>query len=237
MLWFGGRVATQRTSDSGVCGLWQNLTVPHTASRGPGRPPAAKAAETRERILQAAREVFSELGYDAATFQAIAVRSDLTRPAINHYFPSKRALYREVVEHTNAVVVQTGIERARSETTLLGRLSKFFAIAVQADSKDRSAAAFLVTSVLEAQRHPELSQDGHDPLASSREFVRWAVGAAVDTGELTADVDIDTVVEMLVAVMWGMGFYSGYVGTHDRSEAVIAQLELLLANKLFRPVG
>ena len=132
---------------------------------------------------------------------------------------------------------RSGLERARSETTLLRRLSAFFSIAVQADSKDRSVAAFLVTSVLEAQRHPELSQDGHDPLASSREFVRWAVGAAVDTGELTADVDIDAVVEMLVALMWGMGFYSGYVGTHDRSEAVIAQLELLLANKLFRPVG
>ncbi|HEV7852851.1 MAG TPA: TetR family transcriptional regulator, partial [Mycobacterium sp.] len=29
--------------------------MPHTASRGPGRPPAAKAAETRERILRAAR--------------------------------------------------------------------------------------------------------------------------------------------------------------------------------------
>ena len=65
--------------------------MPHTASRGPGRPPAAKAAETRERILRAAREVFSELGYDAATFQAIAIRADLTRPAINHYFASKRA--------------------------------------------------------------------------------------------------------------------------------------------------
>lgn len=207
------------------------------SQQGSGSSAGGKSRRDPRANLQAAREVFSELGYDAATFQAIAVRSDLTRPAINHYFPSKRALYREVVDHTNAVVVQTGIERARSETTLLGRLSKFFAIAVQADSKDRSAAAFLVTSVLEAQRHPELSQDGHDPLASSREFVRWAVGAAVDTGELTADVDIDAVVEMLVALMWGMGFYSGYVGTHDRSEAVIAQLELLLANKLFRPVG
>jgi len=33
--------------------------------------------------VRAAREVFSELGYDAATFQAIAIRADLTRPAIN----------------------------------------------------------------------------------------------------------------------------------------------------------
>ena len=42
--------------------------------------------------MRAAREVFSELGYDAATFQAIAIRADLTRPAINHYFASKRVL-------------------------------------------------------------------------------------------------------------------------------------------------
>lgn len=217
--------------------MWHNFTVPHIASRGPGRPPAAKAAETRERILQAAREVFSELGYDAATFQAIAVRSDLTRPAINHYFSNKRVLYREVVEHTNSVVVQAGMERARSETTLLRRLSAFFSIAVQADTKDRSVAAFLVTSVLEAQRHPELSQDEHDSLIASRTFVRWAVDQAVEAGELTTDTDVDTLVEMLVAVMWGMGFYAGYVGTHDQLEAVIAQLELLLANKLWKPAS
>ena len=72
-------------------------------------PPAAKAAETRERIVQAAREVFSELGYDAATFQAIAIRADLTRPAINHYFASKRVLWSEVVEQTNALVVSAGM--------------------------------------------------------------------------------------------------------------------------------
>jgi len=132
------------------------LTMPHTASRGPGRPPAAKAAETRERILRAAREVFSELGYDAATFQAIAIRADLTRPAINHYFASKRLLYREVVEQTNALVVSTGMAKAQNQTSLLGRLSAFFSAAMQAESEDRSAAAFLVTSVLEGQRHPEL---------------------------------------------------------------------------------
>ena len=108
--------------------------------------------------MRAAREVFSELGYDAATFQAIAVRADFTSPAINHYFASKRVLYREVVERTNEMVVAAGMARAQGETSLLGRLSAFFATAMQADSEDRSAAAFLVTSVLEAQRHPELTQ-------------------------------------------------------------------------------
>src|SRR5689334_25314456 len=118
-------------------GCGKILTMPHTASRGPGRPPAAKAAETRERILRAAREVFSELGYDAATFQAIAIRADLTRPAINHYFASKRVLWSEVVEQTNALVVSAGMSRAQAQTSLLGKLSAFFSVVMQADSEDR----------------------------------------------------------------------------------------------------
>ena len=206
----------------------------HTASRGPGRPPAAKAAETRERIVGAAREVFSELGYDAATFQAIAIRADLTRPAINHYFASKRVLWTEVVEQTNALVVSAGKNRAEGETSLIGRLSAYFAAAMQSDSEDRSAAAFLVTSVLESQRHPELNNGEHDSLRNSREFVTWAVKDAIERRELTTDTDVNHLVEMLVAVMWGMGFYAGFVGDHDDLGAVVHKFELLMANKLWQ---
>jgi AcrR family transcriptional regulator len=184
--------------------------------------------------LRAAREVFSELGYDAATFQAIAVRADLTRPAINHYFANKRVLWREVVDQTNALVVSASMARAQGETSLLGRLSAFFAAAMQADSEDRSAAAFLVTSVLESQRHPELSSDRQDPLKNSRAFMSWAVNDAIDRGELTLDADVGSLVEMLVAVLWGMGFYAGFVDTHDQLEAIVHKFELLLANKLWQ---
>ena len=39
-----------------------------------------------------------------------------------------------------------------------------------------------MTSVLESQRHPELSSDEHDSLQNSREFVTWAVNDAIDNG-------------------------------------------------------
>ncbi len=184
--------------------------------------------------MRAAREVFSELGYDAATFQAIAIRADLTRPAINHYFASKRVLYAEVVEKTNEMVVAAGMARAEGETALLKRLSAFFSAAMQADSRDRSAAAFLVTSVLESQRHPELSRDEHNSLKTSRAYVNWAVTDAVERGELRTDADVPTLVELLVAIMWGMGFYAGYVGGHDELTTIVDKLELLLANKLWK---
>lgn len=184
--------------------------------------------------MRAAREVFGELGYDAATFQAIAIRADLTRPAINHYFASKRVLWAEVIAQTNATIVSAGISKAREQASLVDRLSTFLLVTTQAEAEDRSAAAFLVTSVLESQRHPELGDDEHDSLKCSREFVTWAVNDAIARGELKTDTDVGHLVEMLVAVLWGMGFYAGFVGSRDELGAVVHELELLLANKLWK---
>ena len=177
--------------------------------------------------------MFSELGYDAATFQAIAIRADLTRPAINHYFANKRVLYQEVVEQTNSMVVAVGADRAQSATSLVDRLVAFISAAMHTDEKDRSAAAFLVTAVLESQRHPDLNQSKNDSLESSRQFVQWAVNESISSGELRTDTDVHSLVEMLVAMLWGIGFYAGFVGDHDDLERVVEQLKLLLQQKLW----
>ncbi|MEB3980625.1 TetR/AcrR family transcriptional regulator [Mycobacterium sp. 663a-19] len=206
-----------------------------TASRRPGRPPAAKADETRKRIVDAARLVFSERGYDGATFQAVAVRADLTRPAINHYFSSKRALYREVVNQTNELVVAAGIRRAECETTLLGRLTAFISAAMQANSENPSASAFLVTTVLESQRHPDLNTTENDAVRMTREFLTRVVNDAIAHRELAADIDAPAVVETLLVVLCGVGFYSGYVRSYREMLAVTGVLRQLLEGALWRP--
>ena len=187
--------------------------------------------------MRAAREVFSELGYDAATFQAIAIRADLTRPAINHYFASKRVLYQEVVDLTNSLMIATSVERSQRETTLAGRMRAFVQSALQVQAQDRSAAAFLVTSVLESQRHPELSQADNDSLEFVRSFVSSALKDAVDAGELRGDVDVDAGAEMLVAVLWGLGFYAGFVGSQERLAAITEHFLQLLDGKAWQTVG
>jgi TetR/AcrR family transcriptional repressor of uid operon len=206
-----------------------------TASRRPGRPPAAKADETRKRILHAARLVFSERGYDGATFQAIAVRADLTRPAINHYFSSKRVLYREVVNQTNELVVVAAIRRAELETTLMGRLTAFISAAVRANSENPSASAFLVTTVLESQRHPELSTTENDAVRISREFLMRVVNDAIEHREVAADTDASVLAETLLVVLCGVGFYVGYVRSYQEMLAVTDVLRQLLEGALWRP--
>ncbi|MGH7579403.1 MAG: TetR/AcrR family transcriptional regulator [Gemmatimonadales bacterium] len=53
-------------------------------------------AETRQRILEAAREMFVERGYEATTMRAIAARIEYTPTAIYHHFRNKEALLAEL---------------------------------------------------------------------------------------------------------------------------------------------
>ena len=210
------------------------LSMPSSAGRGPGRPPAAKAADTRKRIVRAARSVFSECGYEAATFQEIAVRADLTRPAINHYFSSKQLLYREVVDETNELVITAAVERAQRETTLIGRLSAFIAGATQAVSENPSSAAFLMIAALESQRHPELRGVEAGSVHSTREFLARALDDAIERGEITTETDRASLTEMLVMLLCGVGFYAGFVGSREQMDGVTLQLQQLMTGKLWQ---
>ncbi len=180
--------------------------------------------------------MFSERGYDGATFQAIADRADLTRPAINHYFSSKRALYCEVTEDSNELFVTTSsVEEARRETTLVGRLVAFITFAMRSNFENPSASAFLVTTLLESRRHPELSSTGTAALQLRVEFLTWAINDAIERGELAPDADVNALVETLLVVFFGVGLYAGYVRSPQEMEAIIDTLRQLLTGTLLRP--
>ncbi len=179
--------------------------------------------------------MFSERGYDAATFQAIAGRADLTRPAINHYFANKRVLYWQVLEETNNAVVAASAQRARSEKTLTGRVSAFIEGALEAELENHAASAFLIAATLESQRHPELSRPTADSVSTTRAFLLWAINDGISSGELDADTNASALTEMLLAVLLGVGFYAGFVGSRHEFDTITDQLRTLLARSLARP--
>lgn len=183
--------------------------------------------------MRTAREVFSERGYERTTFREIAERAGLTRPAVNHYFPDKESLYRSLFESARDVVVQAAVARAGTQGTLFGQLAAFLDAATQVDSQDRSFAKFMAASVLDGFRHPQLQDSARGQIDEVRGFVRQVLAAAMDRGEIRADLDLPAVTEMLVAVLWGMGLYAGFLGTHDQLESVVAVLSRLLEGTLW----
>lgn len=171
--------------------------------------------------------MFGEVGYDAATFQEVALRADLTRPAVNHHFRSKRDLYRQVAEQTNRTVIEAGVREARRHAGLRDRMRAYITT-VQSEGSDPAVAAFMVTSVVESRRHPELAGDGDEVLVATREFLRGALHEARDAGELCPETDIDTVTETLLAMLMGMGFYAAFCnglgGNRQRLAAITDEL-------------
>lgn len=197
-----------------------------------GRPAASGGPSTEAIILRSAREVFAESGYEGATFAEIAARAGVTRPAVNHYFPGKPALYAAVFAATQDGVVTLGATSAAGAGTSTERIGRFLHTAAQVDAGDRSFARFIAASLVDAFRHPELAEHAHRQIDDVRHFVWTTLEAGVAAGEIRDDLDLATTTELLVAVMWGMGLYAGFVGTHEQLVAVVDQFERVLASVL-----
>jgi AcrR family transcriptional regulator len=65
------------------------------AARRRGRRPGG--TDTREALVNAAREVFIEQGFDGATVRAIASRAGVDAAMVNHWFGGKEGLFAEAV--------------------------------------------------------------------------------------------------------------------------------------------
>jgi AcrR family transcriptional regulator len=69
------------------------------AAEAVGRREQAKS-QNRAAILDAARNVFAELGYDAAGVRDIVRRTELASGTFYNYFPSKEAAFRAVLDES-----------------------------------------------------------------------------------------------------------------------------------------
>lgn len=69
-----------------------------TGARRRGRPPRTEAADTRDRILTAAREEFSERGYEKTSVRGIAKAAGVDSALVHHYFGTKEQVFEAAVE-------------------------------------------------------------------------------------------------------------------------------------------
>ena len=91
----------------------------------PDEAPAAddgglrKGQRTRQRILEAARGVFGDVGYERATIRGIADAADVDKSSVTQYFGTKQQLFREAVHWTVPVAELVGDTPAATANNLM----------------------------------------------------------------------------------------------------------------------
>lgn len=201
---------------------------PVPGARGRGRPVGSDSAETRAAILRAARHVINERGYEATTFQAIALRAGFSRPTMHYYFHTKDEVYEHLQQEAYSIIVDC-IAAAQRENSLLKQLTAFVVAARRSDLSDGSLMRFIVNSRFDQHRCPSLRGSVTPVSEAVAGFYARIVDEAIARGELPPDADAGAVVDMLNAMFWGVGFFAGFVHTGGDSVGIAKQL-----NRMFR---
>lgn len=72
-------------------------TVPEAAIATSDASIERKGQRTRRRILETARRVFADVGYERATIRSIAAAAGVDKSSVTQYFGTKQNLFREAV--------------------------------------------------------------------------------------------------------------------------------------------
>jgi AcrR family transcriptional regulator len=121
-----------------------------------GRPPKELAGAVEKRILDSARTVFLERGFEGASIEDIAEAARSGKPTIYARFPGKEALFTAVVMQTVAANVARIEAYAPTGATIEQRLQSVAVAALQWILLSDSIGLMRV-AIAEAPRFPDLA--------------------------------------------------------------------------------
>jgi AcrR family transcriptional regulator len=176
-------------------------------TRRPGRPARTEGPSTRERLLDAALQLFARHGYAATSVRMIAAEVGIRDSAIYAHFPSKQAIYAELFAEAGPVstdVIDVDLdELARSEPEVaIPRLVRkimaawstprarlFASVLLREGSPDGRGMSGVAAMVEQARRRLETP------------FRVW-----LDAGKLRSDLDAEQLVWELATPLAALRF-------------------------------
>jgi AcrR family transcriptional regulator len=188
-----------------------------------------RSEATRRKILDAAIDVFGEVGYAAAAWGTIIERMGMTKGALYHHFDSKESLAAAIIEEgSDTLLVALRNVCGSSSPGLENMIHGTFTIANVLSSDKIAGAAEQLTAVLIGFNE-----------AAARFSAGWVELMAAEArrasaeGDLRQDVDPAMVSESIVGAMLGMRLVPNAIPAQglngDRIGRTSQVWELLLA--------
>ncbi|ETK30631.1 TetR/AcrR family transcriptional regulator [Microbispora sp. ATCC PTA-5024] len=170
------------------------------------------AAETRERLLRAAADVFAERGYDGTRVADIAAAAGVSNGALYAHFPSKAGLLVEALRAHGPRMLATLLAAApdRPVTDLLLTVGRQLA-------RPRDAHGHLIVEALVAARRDEdVARPMRDYLGGRTEWIADLVRGAQARGEIDPGLSPDALAHFCLLLAMGSALVTpGLHGVDD----------------------
>jgi TetR/AcrR family transcriptional repressor of uid operon len=154
--------------------------------------------ETRARVLDAAYEQFSRFGIQRSTMEDVARRAGVSRITVYRRFATKDALVEQVVRREFRRYFDQFLVEIRQAETVADRVVLGFVSSLRAIRGNP-----LIGGLMTAEPDlvlPSMISDGGQTVATVREFVAGQLRREQRAGNVSGDLDIDSVAEMMVRI-------------------------------------
>jgi len=122
---------------------------------------AKESDDVRQRIVEAAEELFANKGFAASSISDISAAADVNRALIYYYFKDKQDLYNSILREGEQNMLRIAMDAYSSERTAVARLQKFITnfsrVRIERENFGRIVLRGLVDSSMEVTSHLEES--------------------------------------------------------------------------------
>lgn len=162
-----------------------------------------KAEETRERILTAAEECFAQYGYDATGVAEICKRAGVSKGAFFHHFPTKQAVFMELLNRWLARLEQQLEEMHLGASSVPEALLKMVEAARHVFGVARGKFPIFLEFLNQAIRNPRVWQATITPYRRYQAFFTRMVERGIAEGSLRP-VDPEVAANAILSLAIGL---------------------------------
>jgi AcrR family transcriptional regulator len=186
--------------------------------------PQARSEITRQKIIDAAIDLFGEVGYAAAGLGEIIDRAGMTKGALYHHFDSKVALATAIIEQGGTIINDAFRQVCESSSPAMENIihGVFVVTDLLVTDKTARTAEQLTYGLAEFNRASAYVWNcGLDAMTTQARLAR-------EQGDLQAGADPYAVGESIINAMLGAQLFSKTADTRDHIERLTRSLGLLL---------
>jgi len=154
--------------------------------------------DTRTRVLDAAYEQFCRMGIQRSTMEDVARRAGVSRITVYRRFATKDALVEQVVRREFRRYFDQFLEEIAQAETVADRVVLGFVSALRAIRGNPLIGGLMSTEP--GLIVPSMISDEGRTLATVRRFVAGQLRHEQRAGNVSADLDVDFVAEMMVRI-------------------------------------